>query len=163
LNAKKPSTGAIVGIGVAPIALFVVVTFLSIAWLKQLPDEVVEAIALVATVIVLAWSLFISIMTNRRQDEVERASSKWAWMWGRNRRLAVRGATPRAAALPRPRERRRERVPDGNEGSHAASGYSRLRRWLCDALAGPDHRDDHDGGRLVERQMTQFRLWIAKR
>jgi hypothetical protein len=82
LNAKKLSTAAIVGIGVAPIALFVVVTFLSIPWLKQLPDGVVEAIALVATVLVLAWSLFISIMTNRRQDEVERASSKWAWMWG---------------------------------------------------------------------------------
>jgi hypothetical protein len=82
LNAKKLSTGAIVAIGAAPIALFVAATFLSIPWLKTLPDGVVETIAIVTTVLVLGWSLFISLWTNKRQDEVLRESSKWAWMWG---------------------------------------------------------------------------------
>jgi hypothetical protein len=82
LTPKKLSHGAIAGLAMAPVALIAVAMFVSIPWLKEQPDAVVNTIAGVATVVVVVWSLFISRMSTRRLDEVERASANWAWMWG---------------------------------------------------------------------------------
>jgi hypothetical protein len=82
LNTKKLSTGAIAGLGRALPMLVAVAVLLSLPWLKEQPEGVINTIAAVVVVFAVGWSLFIRIAVTRRQDEVERASSKWAWRWG---------------------------------------------------------------------------------
>jgi hypothetical protein len=79
---KRLSRRALVVIGIAPAILAVPLLASSVGWLKALPD----ALALMLTggvgIFVMAWAVIFSNMFQRRQDEVERASGRYAMQHG---------------------------------------------------------------------------------
>src|SRR5262245_51997431 len=54
----------------------------SLWWLKQQPDELVFLITAIAAIVTIAASLALSIVHDRRMDEVERSNSRFASFWG---------------------------------------------------------------------------------
>ena len=79
---RKLSTGALVLLGLGPALLVAVALIASDPWLDSLPGAVAETIALGAALAIVVWSLFVSTLTNRRLDEVQRASQRDAWQHG---------------------------------------------------------------------------------
>lgn len=79
---RKLSRRSLVLIGIAPVPLVGVLIFSSTGWLRTLPDAVALTITSSAALIVMAWSLAVSIAIQRRQDEVEIASSRYAMQHG---------------------------------------------------------------------------------
>lgn len=79
---RNVSRRALAVLGIAPAVIACALIFSSIGWLESLPDALAMAITSGAAIFVMAWSLLISITFQRRQDEVELASGRYAMQHG---------------------------------------------------------------------------------
>lgn len=79
---RKLSKGALALLAIGPAMLVVVALFFALPWLEALPEPIALTLTIGAGLAVLVWALYISALFNRRQDEVERASSRDAWQHG---------------------------------------------------------------------------------
>ena len=61
----------------APVAFFA-----SIPWLKEQPDGTVYLVSGIAAFVVIASSTYLSAAGQAKMDEVERAGSRFAYLWG---------------------------------------------------------------------------------
>lgn len=79
---KNLSNRMLMLMALGPALLVVAAMFTAIPWLKSLPDPLALTISIGASIAVMVWSLYISTLVNRRQDEVQRASTRYAWQHG---------------------------------------------------------------------------------
>lgn len=65
-----------------PAVLVIAVLFLALPWLKTIPDAVAMAIVIPIALAIVAWGLFVAVLGARNEDEVQRASGRFAVQYG---------------------------------------------------------------------------------
>lgn len=78
-NLPRPILGIL---AIAPALLVVTAMFIAIPWLKSLPDSIAMTIAIIASIFVMGWSLFIAFAAQKTQDEVQRHSERVGLQYG---------------------------------------------------------------------------------
>ena len=79
---RRLSRRSLVVAGIVPPALAAFLVFSGLGWLQTLPKVVALAITNGAAVFVMAWALVVSHAFQRRQDEVQLASGRYAMQHG---------------------------------------------------------------------------------
>jgi hypothetical protein len=79
---RKLSQTSLTLLALIPTVLLGVILFSALPWLKSLPDAVAMTISIGAAIVVMAVSLAVSILAQRRQDEVQCASGRYAVQHG---------------------------------------------------------------------------------
>ncbi len=78
-NLPRPVLGLL---ALAPSVIALTAMIAAIPWLRTLPDSVAMTIAIIASVFVMGWSLFIAFIAQKSQDEVQRHSERVGLQYG---------------------------------------------------------------------------------
>lgn len=71
-----------IALRLSPVALVMIAFFAALPLLKAISDDAVLVTGAVAAIVVMAYSVYVSIRLQRSQDEVQRAGSRFAFQVG---------------------------------------------------------------------------------